>query len=267
MVKDITERKREQEELRSYRDHLEDEVRRRTAELHLANEKLREEVAQRRRMEKALRRSEREVLEASRREQQRIGADIHDSLGQMLTGMSFLARALEERIAGAAPEAGAKAGELTRLAEQATTYARRLAHGLNPVEMCEEGLANELLQLATKTQELYGISCICTVEGNGHIHCHSTALHLFQIAREAVTNAVRHAKPNTITLRLATEEQGHLIVTDDGSWTYSDSEQSQGSGLGLRLMKNRAEIIGGTLEISTDAGRGTRVSCAFPNLP
>ncbi len=211
------------------------------------------------------RRLERDIVEASQREQQRIGRDIHDTLGQELTGLALLAKAMERQVSKLDPKLEARAADLSRLAGQAAKHARDIARGLSPVDMAIEGLATELLRMSERISSRHGLDCRFSATADDRVHDNITATHLFNIAQEAVINAVKHASPSLITVELQGGAEGKLIVTNDGKGLQKVADGKRG-GIGLRIMRHRADIIGAKLHIESPPGGGTRVSCMFPNV-
>lgn len=210
------------------------------------------------------RRLEREIVEVSRREQQRIGRDIHDSLGQELTGLALMAKALENQVKRSAPRLAERAADVSGLAGVAAARARDLSHGLSPVDIVAEGLSMELRRMSERVQSLYGVKCGFKVNGDDRVHDNAVATHLYYIVQEALSNAVKHASPSVIAVELESGDEGVLTIRDDGRG-FRPSLDETGAGIGLRIMRHRAEIIGGRLLIEPLPGGGTRVSCAFPN--
>jgi len=207
---------------------------------------------------------EREVVEASRLTQERIGADIHDVLGQELAGLSMLLSAFRRRVESLAPELNPQATEISQLASRALKHTRALAHGLSPVDIAKGGLTVELPRLARHMESDYGVSCSFTLRGEGDVHTHANATHLYHIAQEACRNAVRHGRAGRIEIQLDTGDSGLLQVRDNGQWL---DQPDQHRGVGLRIMQHRAEIIGASLTVSHGSGQETVVTCTFPNLP
>ena len=145
---------------------------------------------------------EKEVIEISHREQMRIGQDLHDGLGQHLTGITFLTRALEQKLnARGLPEA-AEAAEIGRLVLEALTQTRTLARGLFPVELESKGLVAALKELASTVATLSEIQCACECEEGVSIPDRQAEMHLFRLAQEAINNAVKHGKARHITVSL-----------------------------------------------------------------
>ncbi len=229
------------------------------------------EIAERERAERLA--IEREIAEASGRLERRIGQDLHDGLGQVLTGISFQAKALQRRLAdGAHPDAGAvAAADIAGQVGQAIATTRSLARLLNPVETDAHGLGAAMHDLATTAEKVFLVACACewdsdlpipALSGDGHET--PPAMHLYRIAQEAVSNAIRHGGAKHLIIRGETyADGGHLVVEDDGDGF--DPQLTQGSarigrtGMGLRIMAFRAERIGATWTLSRKPDRGMRV--------
>jgi signal transduction histidine kinase len=208
-------------------------------------------------------RLESEILEISSREKMRVGQDLHDSLGQKLTGAVFLSRTLATKLADAGGEKRDSAEHINELLKDALAQVRRIARGLAPVELDDEGLANALQRLTTDTQETYGVNCSFQAEGNGRVSDNNASVHLFHIAQEAVNNAVRHGKPDRILITLAAGagDGGRLVVEDNGAGIPDAAKRGQ--GMGLRIMHYRATMIGGSLDVQRCRDRGAVVTCRF----
>ncbi|HEX4125384.1 MAG TPA: ATP-binding protein [Tepidisphaeraceae bacterium] len=207
---------------------------------------------------------EREILDISERERVRIGHDLHDGLGQELSGTALLSTALAQRLADAdsarsTAEAAADAEQIADLIHESIRHTRELARGLCPLDMDEEGLPSSLRQLADRVARLPGIHCECQLPLRVGVES-AVALHLHRITQEAINNAVRHGKASLINVRLVEEnEQVTLIVADNG--VGIPEAMPAGNGLGLRLMRYRAKMIGGSVQISCNSPTGTIVTC------
>jgi len=202
------------------------------------------------------------VLEISGREQRRIGQDLHDGLGQHLTGIAFLAKVQERRLAEQSlPEAN-EAAKIVRLVNEAIHKTRELARGLVPVLSGPHGLVSALQEWASEVEDLFQIRCRFECDDPICIHDDGAAYHLFRIAQEAVHNAIRHGKAKDIAIGLRTgRDEGVLTIRDDGLGI--DVARSSCAGMGLRIMDYRARMIGGSLTIEPVGARGTLVSCLF----
>jgi PAS domain S-box-containing protein len=208
-------------------------------------------------------RLEREIIETSSREQQRIGQDLHDGLGQHLTGITFLTKVLERKLVTKAPDEAKEAAEIGRLVLQALAQTRNLARGLFPAEVERNGLVAALRELAGSVERTCSIRCTLQAHEGVTVHDNVLATHIFRIAQEAINNSVKHAKAKHIQVTLRPGgDKIELAVTDDGT---GFSPQAKMDGLGLRIMHYRARRIGGTLEVAADEKGGTKVTCLFGN--
>jgi PAS domain S-box-containing protein len=206
---------------------------------------------------------ERRILDIGETERQRIGQDLHDSLGGMLTGAALLSKALARRLAAAGNGDAAVAEDVVRCINDAIGQARAISHGLSPLGMSAAGLVAGLRELAAETTKRSGIACRFRGDASVAIQDASVASHVFRIVQEAVNNALRHGKARHILIRLARRgEQVLLEVCDDGKGLPADRPTDR--GLGFRTMKYRADVIGAQFSVRPGEGRGTVVSCALP---
>jgi len=209
---------------------------------------------------------EKTILEISAREQRRIGQDLHDGLGQHLTGIAFMSKVQEQKLMEKGmPEAG-DAAKIVNLVNEAINKTRELARGLLPVVSDAQGLMSALRQWAGEVEDLFAISCRFQCFTPVLIHDDAVATHLYYVAREAVNNAIKHGHARQIVIRLAADQrQGALTIQDDG---YGISSTVPGNkGMGLHLMEYRARMVGGSLEVRRVATGGTMVTCLFPVMP
>ena len=214
------------------------------------------DISERKRLEKT-------VLDISEREQRRIGQDLHDGLGQHLTGIAFMTKVQEQRLAERQIPEAADAAKIVQLVNDAIFKARELARGLLPVVSDSHGLMSALQLYATEVEDLFRIDCRFQCEQTVLIHDAPMATHLYHIAQEAVNNALKHGQAKTIVIRLfAGEREGTLMIRDDGIGI--ERPRAPHSGVGLHIMNYRAGMIGGSVEIRRDQTRGTVVTCRFP---
>jgi len=253
--RDITDRKKAEHEIRELNEELEKRVLARTGELTEANNQLREEFKRRRRLE-------REILEINEREQRRIGQELHDSLGQQLTGIAILTKVLERKLEREAVAEATDAKEIASLVNQAVEETRQLSRGLHPVDLDENGLMAALQSLAATTHSLLRVSCVFRCDTPVLVPDASTAVHLYRIAQEAVTNAVRHGQPKNILIELDNRDRrAALVITNDGKEFPEELPEHQ--GMGLQVMSHRAEMIDGILDVQRGPSGGTQVVCTF----
>ena len=218
---------------------------------------LTEEIAERERLE-------REILEIGERERRRMGRDLHDSLGQILTGVALAGQALHERLVAAERPEALEVSRIVGLVEESVELTRSLSRGLDPVEIEGGGLTQGLRELALRTQALSSVRCDYVSPVLVHVEDRVTATHLYRIAQEAVTNAVRHGRPAHI--RVCLERAGigvRLTVEDDGAGLPAPHRRS--GGMGLRIMAHRAMVIRGSFDVRARPQGGTLVTCEAPN--
>ena len=203
-----------------------------------------------------------EVLAIAAREQRQIGQELHDGVGQELTGLGLMAQSLAQRI----PQAEAERRITLRLLaglDKVHQHVRELSRGLIPVHVETRGLSAALDDLAARTTEASGIAVTAQCPEWVELPDHATATQLYRIAQEAVSNAVRHGCPRHIRLSLLSEPSGlRLRINDDGIGIQGTPDGRD--GLGLRIMQYRAGQIGGILQIGPRPGGGTVVSCTLP---
>jgi len=208
---------------------------------------------------------EQRLLEASAREQQRIGQDLHDGLGQELTGIAFLARSLRNELAEAGSPQAENAEQIVGYINEAITHAKALVKGLRPRTLEGRGLVQALRELVEATCRTHRIDCHLEADDDVQIHDPETAVHLYYIAKEALNNAVHHGQAGCVQLHLETADGNlRLLVRDDGIGLSSGGPKNAGSG--LDIMNCRAQMIGGSLQIRGTAERGTEVACSV-DLP
>ena len=208
---------------------------------------------------------EKEILEISNREQLRLGQDLHDGLGQHLTGITFLTRALQTKLGDRGIPEAEEVGEIGKLVMQALSQTRNLARGLFPVELAS-GMVEALKDLGTTAEKLFNITCRLEADETIGVRNRTVAHHLFRVAQEAINNSVKHGRATQVVMNLRTDgDILTLTVTDNGIGLPEDAAQSK--GLGLRIMSYRAQKIGGTLNISRGDEGGTVLTCSFKTPP
>jgi PAS domain S-box-containing protein len=204
-------------------------------------------------------RLEQEILDVSGRERQSIGRDLHDGLGQELTGVALLLRGLGSQIRGRCPEAMDPINEIVALVNQSIENARSLARGLLPVRTETGGLATALQELASRSRDLYGMEVNFHAETGTELHLEEIdASHLYRIAQEALTNSARHGHATRVNIFLQVTRLIFLLsITDNGEGFRPP--MSPYRGMGLKIMKYRAGMLGAKFEIAPNRPRGTVV--------
>jgi PAS domain S-box-containing protein len=231
------------------------------SEVHLAGARIFtgivRDISQRRRLE-------REILRVTDLERQRIGQDLHDGLGQMLTGIGLIGQNLAARLRKKGDPEASNVEELAVLIQEADEYARTLARGIIPVELDRQGLAPALRRLADNSTRLFGVDVQFDDVGDGTLEDNNVASHLYRIAQEGLSNAVRHGEASQVKIRLARgSDHIRLRVTDNGKG-IPELTDGQHPGMGLRIMLHRARMIGATLDVRSGEGVGTVVTCTVP---
>lgn len=228
---------------------MEERVRQRTAALT-------KEIAERERLEKA-------ILEIGERERRSIGRDLHDGLGQHLTGTALTGQILSEKLQSRNAEETADAQKMVGLVNAAIEQTRHLAKGLLLEAIEPGGLLRALEELATTTTQQFRVTCVFQQEGDVTLTESGTATHLYRVVQEAVRNALRHGKPRRIDIALSGEDGAiTLTVRDDG--VGLPRTPPSGQGLGLRIMAHRAMIIGASFSIEAPLEGGTLIVCRLP---
>jgi len=207
---------------------------------------------------------EREILEISEREQRRIGQDLHDGLCQHLAGIELMSQVLEQKLVRRSKEAAGRAGDIARNVRDAIGHTRLLARGLSPVTLESEGLMSALHELALNTEKIFRVACRFECDPPVLVSDFPNASHLFRLAQEAVSNAIKHGKAKRISIRLK-EERGRMILSIIDNGLGFPPQIPKSKGMGLRIMQSRAGMIGGTLVFGRNAGGGASVTVTAPS--
>jgi PAS domain S-box-containing protein len=255
VARDATDQRRAEDELAHARDEMEQRVVERTRELLAMNNELERTMAQRQELE-------RELLEISEREKRRIGEDLHDMVCQELTATALFLKSTAQRIAADSAGAAKTLEESAQTVNRNVVLARKLAGGLQAIELTASGLKNALRDLAAGACDNSGIKCHVKVARGVHVADDTVALHLYRIAQEAVTNAVKHSGAKNVLITLDRNETHTCVsVHDDGKGFVP---RKRGKGLGLHMMRYRANALGGELKIERRRTGGTDITCVIP---
>ena len=246
---DVTGHRKLESELMAARKELEQRVRERTADLET-------EMRERERLEK-------QVLETRDDEQRRFSNDLHDGLGQYLTGILFHVLALERDLKSDGSPRAETAAKIGALVNETITQAHDLARGIDPVPLRGDGLACALQDLVERLCRARK-EIDCRFEMDEPIHCedNAAATHLYRIAQEALTNAMKHSGASEVIVRVEKRAgEASLIVRDNGCGFPADALKC--TGRGVTILRHRADLIGARLNIHSKDGRGTTIECCF----
>jgi signal transduction histidine kinase len=203
------------------------------------------------------------VATAANRERAAIGADLHDGLGQDLTGLALLLRSAAKRAAIDGPGLVQELGELATLASNAVETARAMAHGMLPVGIGDRGFAGAIQRLARSTRTTFGVEVSIRFRGGeDRLPDGTAAEHLYRIAQEAVTNAVKHGHPRRISLVVDTRDTNTVLTVSNDGRRIDPNRATD--GMGLQIMRYRARMLGGLVQIEPLPKRGIRVRCVVP---
>lgn len=206
---------------------------------------------------------EHQVVYAREEERRRIGRDLHDGLGSLLTGIAMLSRGLERDAADGKSISSDQLEQIASLAKEGVDQARALARGLNPMKLEELGLVAALEKLASDTQTISRIPVTVSAADVDDVFDDDMAMQMYWIAQEAITNAVRHASAERIELVVRRQNEDiQLIIADDGSGLPEGEGRDE--GVGLPIMTYRAQLIGARLSIGISTLGGTEVRCTIP---
>lgn len=238
-LRDVTVQRQAEKILKQSKAELEEQVLKRTEEI---------------------RKLQKEILEISETEQKRIGQDLHDGPSQTMTAVGYKSQLLTKMLSEKSPAEAAIAAEIVQFVSGAMDQLRGLARGLYPVELERHGLGPALEELALVTQAQSKIPCRVKREGPLNLK-NDEAIQLYRISQEAINNAIKHARPKNISIRVS-EKGGRVLLTimDDGIGISTDKA---GKGMGLDIMKYRAGMISAALEVKPRPEGGTEVSCTL----
>ena len=206
---------------------------------------------------------EKEILHISEREKRLIGQELHDSVGQQFAGIAFMVKVLEQQLAEKMPEQAANAAEISELVGMAMDQSRRLAKGLHPVGLDANNLFHVLSELTETTRRLFGIECTFTSDNCIVTDSTVVAGHIYRIAQEAITNAIKHAHAKKIEVSLKSNNDSSVLTVKNDGRDFQKG-QSSSDGMGLKIMEHRAEMIAGNLNIESSPHGGTILTCTCP---
>lgn len=257
VANNVTARELAEQEMHQLNSGLEVRILERTAELKASNQKLQSEILARKELEA-------ELISISEREHRRVGHDLHDGVCQELSGVRFSLEAIsKKRRKGTVLRS--QMDYLTGAIERAVHHIRLLSRGLAPLELENGNLAAALDELAANTSALFQVKCTVKCRGRSQRLEIEKAINLFRIAQEAIQNAIKHGQATQIRVDLDLID-GSLAITDNGNGLKDDPPtQARGGGMGLKIMRHRADAIQGSVAVERLPASGVRVHCHFSN--
>jgi signal transduction histidine kinase len=249
-------RRKSEEDLKRAHEELELRVEQRTADLKSANRKLENVIEERKRLEN-------ELLEIAENERRRIGFDLHDDLGQKLTGMALMMKGLERRLAAESHHCVEEAGRIHTLMQEVIQHTHNLARQFSSLDVKGDDLVAVLQGLAANVKKLFEVNCAVTVKGCPPSLPPNATVQFYKIAQEAVSNAIKHGKATEVLIELSCST-GLLSMTVNNDGLPFTQPAGKTSRMGLRIMRYRANTIGAELEIKPLGKSGALVCCTLP---
>lgn len=253
---DITQLKRIEKALHELNEQLEQRVAERTSDLNRALADLQQAVADRKRLEN-------ELLEIVEKERKRLGLELHDDLGQRLSGLMLMTKALQIKLDKRKLSEVAEANRIHSNLEEAINLTRGMARNLVPWNFSEGSLVQALRSLAAQNQKLFAIPCSFKPKGEVPPLTPEKEMHLYKIAQEAVNNGIKHGKPSKVQICLE-KNSSHLRLSIKNNGRPFPAIDKLSAGAGLRIMNYRASVIGAQMDVHPTPRGGTEVACTLP---
>ncbi len=256
-IHDISDKVKASEALSRLNGELERRIAERTADLEAVS-------ARSRRLESLVR-------EIDERERERFGKDIHDIFGQTLTALAIRCEVMKNKLVVEGSSHALDASAILDNIKLVMNQTRSISRQLFPVNIESRSIDESLVELSHSIRGSLGIDCSCKFKGLPLFAAlgSEAKVNLYRIVQEATNNAVKHGRPSKISIRLELAKGEGLLRVDNNGRPLSESV-SEGDGIGISIMKSRAEMLGGRLALSKRRGGGVSVSCKFslsPRLP
>ncbi|WP_457553948.1 sensor histidine kinase [Desulfobacula sp.] len=250
---DVTEKNRVQKDLQIVKDKLsqysydlEQQVKKRTAQLETAQDKLKN--------------LSKNIIASQEREKALVAGELHDHLGQVLTALRFDAVWIDKFLKGIDETAEKRVENMCSLIDNTINDVRDMAYRLRPRLLDDLGLTDALDSLLSDFEKRSNVSCVFKHDEISKIN-DTLATALYRIGQEAVTNSLRHSNATTITVELKNDEEGLILTIQDDGCGFSLVNDKKLNGFGLEGMRERANLVGGTLDIVSKLSYGTRIYC------
>ncbi len=205
---------------------------------------------------------QRKVISISEQERLRIGHDLHDGMGQLLTGISFLLRTATKKVNESVEEKMTEMDDLSKLVKDAAVLCRQMSKGLLVLDIKHDGLLMAIDQLSNEIREVYNVNCDFSIDEEFGIYDNFLASQIYRIIQESVNNAVKHGEAENIVINLSNDESNmYLTISDDGKGVI---DNKKGAGMGLEIMKYRADLIGAVFSAENHDIGGFEVLVTIP---
>jgi signal transduction histidine kinase len=237
-------------------EELEMRVEKRTAALRSANLKLQRFIEERKRLEN-------ELLEIAENERQRIGFDLHDDLGQKLTGVSMMIKGLQQKLAVNHHPDSAEVGKIHALIEQIIHHTHDLAHNFSSLDVRGDDLPDMLKGLAVNVRKMFTINCTFSAKGMMPDLPQGATMQFYKIAQEAISNAIKHGKAKHVSIGLSRNPMKLVMTIQNDGLPFSEPASAK-DRMGLRIMNYRASTLGARLRIEPRSREGTLLTCVLP---
>lgn len=210
-------------------------------------------------------RLEKMILEVTKREQKRIGEELHEGLAQHLTLTAIAGKLLGKKISNRSKALARENSKVVSMINQAITQTRELAQGLYSLDMQHDGLFGALKKFAADTQKMCEIDCIFQCDSDLQVKDTELASHLYRIVRESVSNAIKHGKAKRIVISLTGKDKKEMTLKITNNGSQFKAPKVGYEGMGMKIMQSRARIMGAVLTVGPQLKGGTVVSCTFSN--
>lgn len=245
----------EYHKLRDDYEHVRKQVHDKTEELLQSNKLLQAEIKEREKIQA-------EILEVAQAEQRRFGSQLHDGLCQELTAILLFAKALTQKME---KEKTLELVELKKISDMllgAVDQARDTARGLYPGELEGTSLMHSLEELVSNTQKASRVTCSFICPETILIDNNDIATHLYRIAQEGISNAIKHGKPQNIEVDFTQNDESIILaIRDDGIGMMANFKNAK--GIGLKIMKYRAHMMGALFQIKPNTPHGVWLECVL----
>ena len=269
ILTDVTVFKEHEEELRTAHGKLEERVDQRTAELSKANAQLKVEAEHRKKAQEHTQSLTQRLLQMQENERQRISRDLHDNVAQDLSSMILQLETLFDDLPHAGKELAGRSKALTGILLEAISSVRNIAYGLTPPALDQLGLVRALENHCLDSCERVGIAVDFHATGIEEADLEfDTEINIYRMVQEAIRNIVKHAEASKVKVKLIESHPYILIRVEDNGQGFDIerriSESAREKRMGLQSMKERARLTGGSMEMQSLPGVGTRIVFKIP---